>query len=206
MGILILGVILIPFLTSLFLKVIGKFLNELLTNFITLNAAMLSVATSFFLFGYIFFDKFKPLKFELFQWFPNPEINFEFYLDGLSGVMMVLICGLSLVIQLFSTSYMSKDEEFGEFWKLIHEEYLLTKKMLLKISNFKNLMENEPANKLSIETREEIVMPLITIQQYALQIVNEIDSNKLDNSKKPIFEKMITRSLYGNINASRNSA
>ena len=28
----------------------------------------------------------------------------------------------------------------------------------------------------------------------------------LDNSKKPIFEKMITRSLYGNINASRNSA
>ena len=104
------------------------------------------------------------------------------------------------------TSYMSKDEEFGEFWKLIHEEYLLTKKMLLKISNFKNLMENEPANKLSIETREEIVMPLITIQQYALQIVNEIDSNKLDNSKKPIFEKMITRSLYGNINASRNSA
>ena len=27
-----------------------------------------------------------------------------------------------------------------------------------------------------------------------------------DNSKKPIFEKMITRSLYGNINASRNSA
>ena len=104
------------------------------------------------------------------------------------------------------TSYMSKDDEFGEFWKIIHEEYLLTKKMLLKISNYKELMQNEPANKLSIETRESIVMPLITIQQYALQIVNEIDLNKMDNSKKPIFEKMITRSLYGNINASRNSA
>ncbi len=104
------------------------------------------------------------------------------------------------------TSYMSKDDEFGEFWKIIHEEYLLTKKMLLKISNYKELMQNEPANKLSIQTREAIVMPLITIQQYALQTVNEIDSNKMDNSKKPIFEKMITRSLYGNINASRNSA
>ena len=104
------------------------------------------------------------------------------------------------------TSYMSKDDEFGEFWKIIHEEYLLTKKMLLKISNYKELMQNEPANKLSIETREAIVMPLITIQQYALQIVNEIDSKKMDNSKKPTFEKMITRSLYGNINASRNSA
>jgi phosphoenolpyruvate carboxylase len=28
------------------------------------------------------------------------------------------------------TSYMSKDEEFGEFWKIIHDEYILTKKML----------------------------------------------------------------------------
>jgi phosphoenolpyruvate carboxylase len=49
-------------------------------------------------------------------------------------------------------------------------------------------------------------MPLITIQQYALQIVKEIESGEIDNLKKPIFEKMITRSLYGNINASRNSA
>ena len=49
---------------------------------------------------------------------------------------------------------MSKDEEFGDFWKIINDEYILTKKMLLKISNFKELMENEPANKLSIETRE----------------------------------------------------
>ena len=100
MEILILGVILIPLLTSLFLKVTSKFLNELLTNFVTLNAAMLSVGISFFLFGYIFLDKFKPLKFELFEWFPNPEIIFEFYLDGLSAVMMVLICGLSLVLSL----------------------------------------------------------------------------------------------------------
>ena len=79
------------------------------------------------------------------------------------------------------TSYMSKDEEFGEFWKIIHDEYILTKKMLLKISNFKELMENEPANKLSIQTRENVVMPLITIQQYALQIVKEIESGEMDN-------------------------
>ena len=105
------------------------------------------------------------------------------------------------------TSYMSKDEEFGEFWKIIHDEYILTKKMLLKISNFKELMENEPANKLSIQTRENVVMPLITIQQYALQIVKEIESGEIDDLKEyQYYEKMITRSLYGNINASRNSA
>ncbi|MAU72907.1 MAG: hypothetical protein CMC30_00045, partial [Flavobacteriaceae bacterium] len=61
-------------------------------------------------------------------------------------------------------------------------------------------------NKLSIQTRENVVMPLITIQQYALQIVKEIESGEVYNLKKSIFEKMITRSLYGNINASRNSA
>ena len=104
------------------------------------------------------------------------------------------------------TSYMSKDEEFGEFWKIIHDEYILTKKMLLKISNFKELMENEPANKLSIQTRENVVMPLITIQQYALQIVKEIESGEIDDKRISVYEKMITRSLYGNINASRNSA
>ena len=104
------------------------------------------------------------------------------------------------------TSYMSEDEEFGEFWKIIHDEYILTKKMLLKISNFNELMENEPANKLSIQTRENVVMPLITIQQYALQIVKEIESGDLDDKKISVFEKIITRSLYGNINASRNSA
>jgi len=104
------------------------------------------------------------------------------------------------------TSYMSKDDEFGEFWKIIHDEYTLTKKMLLEISDFKELMENEPANKLSIETRENIVMPLVTIQQYALQIVKEIESGYIKGFNKSVFEKIITRSLYGNINASRNSA
>ena len=117
MEILILGVLLIPFLTSLLLKVAGKYMNELLTNFVTLNASLLSVAVSFFLFGYISLDKFKPLKFELFEWFPDPQIVFEFYLDGLSGVMMVLICTLSLVIQLFSTSYMSKDEKYTKYFE-----------------------------------------------------------------------------------------
>ena len=104
------------------------------------------------------------------------------------------------------TSYMSKDEEFGNFWKIIHDEYELTKKMLLEISDFKELMENEPANKLSITTRENIVMPLITIQQYALQKVKKIESGEIEENDKSLFEKIITRSLYGNINASRNSA
>ena len=103
------------------------------------------------------------------------------------------------------TSYMTNDPEFGDFWDLIFEEYKLSKKMLLKVSDFKELMQNEPANKESITTRENIVLPLITIQQYALQNIKEIEK-KGSVKKLDVFERMITRSLFGNINASRNSA
>ncbi len=135
MEILILGVLLIPFLTSLLLKVAGKYMNELLTNFVTLNASLLSVALSFFLFGYIFLDKFKPLKFELFEWFPDPQIVFEFYLDGLSGVMMVLISTLSLIIQLFSTSYMSKDEKYTKYFEYFNF-FVFSMLLLVMSGNF----------------------------------------------------------------------
>ena len=135
MEILILGVLLIPLLTSLILKVAGKYMNELLTNFVTLNASLLSVGISFFLFGYIFLDKFKPLKFELFEWFPDPQIVFEFYLDGLSGVMMVLISTLSLVIQLFSTSYMSKDEKYTKYFEYFNF-FVFSMLLLVMSGNF----------------------------------------------------------------------
>ncbi len=105
------------------------------------------------------------------------------------------------------TSYMKDDSEFKDFWTLIYYEYNLSKSLILKLTGFKSLMENEPANKASIEKREEIVLPLLTIQQYALQKIKEIKKSK--NFQKEdinIYEKIITRSLFGNINASRNSA
>ncbi|NNF75451.1 MAG: phosphoenolpyruvate carboxylase [Flavobacteriaceae bacterium] len=105
------------------------------------------------------------------------------------------------------TAYMAKDPEFGAFWELLHDEYILTKRLLLKISGFEELMENEPAGKRSIEIRESIVLPLLTIQQYALKRIQELQrESPIDRDQIEIFEKIVTRSLYGNINASRNSA
>ena len=100
------------------------------------------------------------------------------------------------------TAYMKDDEEFGAFWQIIYEEYELSKEMLLKVSGFSSLMENEPAGKASIMIRDQIVQPLLTIQQYALIGIQQEKSQY----KKQVLEKMITRSLFGNINASRNSA
>lgn len=105
------------------------------------------------------------------------------------------------------TAYMKDDAEFGAFWKIIHEEFLLTKKLLLKIAGHSQLMENYPDGKGSIEMREHIVIPLLTIQQYALLRIKELNSeSNPDENLISVYEKIVTRSLFGNTNASRNSA
>ncbi len=98
------------------------------------------------------------------------------------------------------TSYMKENKEYGAFWEILHEEYQLSKKMLLELSGMEILMEKEAISRESIKIRENIVLPLLVIQQYALQKIGE------DNTHKELYEKIVTRSLYGNINASRNSA
>ncbi|WP_438964989.1 phosphoenolpyruvate carboxylase [Flavobacterium sp.] len=105
------------------------------------------------------------------------------------------------------TAYMKNDKEFGAFWQLIYTEFLETKRLLLKLSGYKELMENYPDGKASVELREKIVLPLLTIQQYALLKIKELkESSNPDEKQIAIYEKIVTRSLFGNINASRNSA
>ena len=126
--------------------------------------------------------------------------NSSFFRTLISNSMM------SLTKSFFKlTAYMKDDSEYGDFWKLIYEEYILSKSMILKLTGFKQLMENEPANRDSINKREEIVLPLITIQQHALKKISEL-SNQKSSLKVNVYENMVTRSLFGNINASRNSA
>jgi phosphoenolpyruvate carboxylase len=97
---------------------------------------------------------------------------------------------------------MKNDPEYGDFWEILYEEYLLTVKNMLLVSGQKVLMESEELGKLSINYREHIVLPLLSIQQYALQKIEETT----DEKTRLVYEKMVTRSLFGNINASRNSA
>ena len=105
------------------------------------------------------------------------------------------------------TAYMRKDPEFGEFWQIIYDEFLETKRLLLKIAGHKDLMENYPDGKASIDIRERIVLPLLTIQQYALLKINELNKATQPNDELiKVYEKIVTRSLFGNTNASRNSA
>ncbi len=105
------------------------------------------------------------------------------------------------------TKYMAKDPEFGAFWKIIYTEYKTTKRLILKLSDSDKLMQNNAVGKASIDLREDIVLPLITIQQFALLKIQELQKDKHQNMDLlKVYKKMVTRSLFGNINASRNSA
>jgi phosphoenolpyruvate carboxylase len=128
--------------------------------------------------------------------------NSKFFKTLLENSMM------SLTKSFFDlTMYMAKDPEFGAFWTIIYNEYLTTKSLLLKLTGYKVLMENEPSVRASIEVRESIVLPLITIQQYALKKIQELQKESVkDTALIEVYEKIVTRSLFGNINASRNSA
>ncbi|MTE27084.1 phosphoenolpyruvate carboxylase [Winogradskyella ouciana] len=106
------------------------------------------------------------------------------------------------------TRYMAEDPEYGEFWKIIYNEYETSKRLILKLTGYKELMQEEPTGKASIAMRESIVLPLLTIQQYALKKIQELEKSgaKPDDEQMKVYASMVTRSLFGNINASRNSA
>ncbi|HXJ98402.1 MAG TPA: phosphoenolpyruvate carboxylase, partial [Gelidibacter sp.] len=105
------------------------------------------------------------------------------------------------------TKYMSDDPEYGAFWNIIYEEYITTKRLILKLTGYDDLMQEEPSGKASINIRESIVLPLLTIQQYALKKIQELEkTTPRDEEQIKVYEKIVMRSLFGNINASRNSA
>lgn len=103
-----------------------------------------------------------------------------------------------------ATAYLARDKEFSELWKKMFAEYKLSVEMLLEISGFSELMENTPMNRDSVKLRERIVLPLITIQQFALQHLRHLESS--EKQYEPLYRKLVLRCMFGIINAARNSA
>ncbi|MDN3204804.1 phosphoenolpyruvate carboxylase [Algoriphagus sediminis] len=99
-----------------------------------------------------------------------------------------------------ATSYLAKSKEYGKFWKMMFDEYELSIDMLLDVTGEEKLMADNQVSARSIEIREKIVLPLITIQQFAIQKM--LESGKQDK----IMQKLILRSMFGIINAARNAA
>jgi len=104
------------------------------------------------------------------------------------------------------TAYISAHPIYGEIWEIIYEEYELTKKYILKLSGKNELMADYPIDQLSIQMRERIVLPLLTIQQYAISKLRESNEQLVELPLKAVYEKLAMRCSFGIINAGRNSA
>jgi phosphoenolpyruvate carboxylase len=98
------------------------------------------------------------------------------------------------------SSHLEHDKKFGRFWCKLRDETELTKQMLLSITGHNELLSMDAIKQESINLREKIVLPLLVIQQYALEKLREDD--KADTI---ILERLVKKSLAANINASRNS-
>ena len=123
--------------------------------------------------------------------------NISFFKTLIDNSMMSMVKSSFAI-----TKYIDKDPEYQEIWNIIKEEFKLTTQLYLELSNTKSLMENDIVAKHSILLRDRIVLPLLTIQQYALCRVQEPTINE---ELKAAYEKLLTRTMFGVINAARNS-
>ncbi|MEQ9104868.1 MAG: phosphoenolpyruvate carboxylase [Rhodothermales bacterium] len=91
--------------------------------------------------------------------------------------------------------------EYGRLWHAIHEEYERTRSLLCAVAGQDDLLVAQPVGRRSIALRETIVLPLLVIQQVAL---NEARADATDAAEA--WSALVTRTMYGIINAGRNSA
>jgi phosphoenolpyruvate carboxylase len=104
------------------------------------------------------------------------------------------------------TAYLADHPQYGELWRDIEAEFELTKRYILMLSGKPDLMADYPIDQVSIQTRERIVLPILTIQQYALTKVREMEELNLPSALRSSYEKLVMRCSFGIINAGRNSA
>lgn len=101
------------------------------------------------------------------------------------------------------TAHLENDERFGGIWTTIREEFIRTKRYVLQISGQKELMERNQHIKESIALRDGIIRPLLVIQHFAL---GEIDrSQGKGDWDDEVLKRLVVRSMFGIINASRNA-
>ncbi|MCX8491876.1 MAG: phosphoenolpyruvate carboxylase [Cyclobacteriaceae bacterium] len=103
-----------------------------------------------------------------------------------------------------ATAYLRDDPEFGEFWKKMYAEFLLSRRQTLDVSGLSELMGNNPTIRQSVHLREQIVLPLIAIQQSSLMNLRNLNEQNKKHEQR--YRKLIIRSMFGIINAARNSA
>ncbi len=95
------------------------------------------------------------------------------------------------------TAWAADHETYGPMWRDIRDEYERTCRLLRDVSGQAELMASRPVGRRSVALREKMVLPLLTIQQAALDAVR---------GGQEEARALVVRTMYGIINAGRNSA
>ena len=131
----------------------------------------------------------------------------DLYRNSLFFRTMIDNCEMAMKKCFFPlTAHLEKHPVYGDIWKMIYNEYKLSQDGLFKITGRNELMADYPVEQLSIQMRERIVLPLVTIQQYAIAGVRELEAKKQNGKLKDVYGKLVMRCSFGIINAGRNSA
>lgn len=100
------------------------------------------------------------------------------------------------------TKHISKDPKYSAFWQQLFDEHQLAKKYLLAVTEKdENFLHANPVKERSIKMRDDITLPLVILQQYALNCLRKNPNHK----HKKLLKTIIKKSLAANINANQNS-
>ena len=110
-----------PLISFLLLIIFGKRLSWPLASILSVGAMVLSAVSSFIVLSQLSIQS-PVITTHLWNWFEfnltgsaAAQINFSFYLDGLSAVMISVVSGIGLLIHMFAAAYMKDDDNFTRF-------------------------------------------------------------------------------------------
>ncbi|WDE00617.1 NADH-quinone oxidoreductase subunit L [Thalassomonas actiniarum] len=106
-----------PLVSFLILIALGKRLSWGLASTLSVGAIALSAISSALVISQLASADSGIISVKLWSWFSlgGGEVNFSFYLDSLSAVMISVVSGVGLLIHAYAAAYMKNDENFSRF-------------------------------------------------------------------------------------------
>jgi len=110
-----------PLVSFILLITLGKRLSWQQASFLSVGAMALSAISSGVLVYQLSQSNMHVFTAQLWSWFSlksntgTTDVNFTFYLDALSSVMICVVTGIGFLIHLFAAVYMKSDENFSRF-------------------------------------------------------------------------------------------
>ncbi|MUV39561.1 Na(+)/H(+) antiporter subunit A1 [Lentibacillus sp. JNUCC-1] len=103
--------VLAPLLAAIFIPLVSKYKHTIHTGFFVLPVPLI-----IFTYFVTFIGRGFSPQLELTKWIPSLDINFSFYLDGLSLLFVLLISGIGSLVVLYSIYYLDRSERLDQFY------------------------------------------------------------------------------------------